>query len=193
MGQLDKTRLTTNHPVINHRKNLHWPKGIIRVAFWPDATWKTIAAFTHAFYQWSKVSRLTLFKLVDIDSGRVQLACGQKEYKSSEDLDSFYVPFAGEAFGSNGDFGGFTPKQEEEAGDCSLRFSTTTGEIGGGSVMINEELGMFGAKVTALHEVGHALCLGHSPYYSHAMSPKQASVLKPFPKEGKWVREMFGR
>jgi len=137
----------------------------LKVAFWPDTSHKVMAAYYFGMHKIEKAVKapFPLFETVDINSGQVQIACGEVLFEDTSDLDSmFTMPVPGFLFG-----GGETAMpaaEEQEMGSCNLWWSKDTGEIGGSSLLIDSGEGFYSLGPVALHELLHACGFGHDRF-----------------------------
>jgi len=149
------------------RTPLLWAGGVnafpIKFAFWEGTSAKAKSAYYFGIHRIEKAVKapFPLFKEVALDSGEVQIACGEEDFEDPEvDLDKmFSQPTPGFLLG--GGVTGFAPAVEREMGSCHHNFNTTTGELGGCSLAIDREESLYVLGPIAMHELLHGLGIGH--------------------------------
>ena len=166
----------------------------LKVAFWPGTSHKAMAAYYFGMHKIEKAVKapFPLFQTVDINSGDVQIACGEEEFEDTTDLDQIFTqPVPGFLFG-----GGETampPLAEREMGACHVWWSKQTGEIGGASLLIDSGEGFYTLGPVALHELLHACGFGHDRHTPGSVMYKHFGDVREMGKPlARAFRQMYG-
>jgi hypothetical protein len=170
----------------------------LRVSFWEGTPTHVHAAVGMAILRWTE--QLFLHGGFKTDA-LVVVGSSMPNIDIMVGVKSFEIPFSPEAeFGhvatgmlvGRHTFGKPFGAPNEELGDCEL-FWDQRYRVKCGRIFVPEDIhDTYTLSSLLAHEFGHGLLLGHDPSTpSRLMYRHHGAVMKPSPKECRWVREIW--